>query len=378
MILLFREKRGQKWRYGERYKDPRTGEWHKKYVTLDKPDARLASRLLDQRIAEATKTLGDYALNEVADLYIADLQVSPSTKKRNEYAMCAIVEVLGGTNKIDKLTANFIRAQFKASGKKPGTCNELLGRFKTFIRWAYRNDYISSTECIDKLTMFKDTPHREKIQDKFLNTTELAAVLSAMKDDGNRLITEFLALSGLRIGELIALDDTDVTPDYIHVTKSYSVTTGDLTPGKTLAARRDVYIQPELSDCIQRLRRFMTLRKMASGSSVSYFVINRAGNRLTYYAFNKYFRECCRAVIGRPLTVHSLRHTHASLLMQAGYPLEAIARRLGHENSKVTKEIYLHITDGTRQNDNRMIEKISILSPFCPPENEKGPETAIS
>lgn len=41
---------------------------------------------------------------------------------------------------------------------------------------------------------------------------------------------------------------------------------------------------------------------------------------------------------------HSFRHTHTSLLAEAGVPLEVIQDRLGHSDDSVTKEIYLHIT----------------------------------
>ena len=44
------------------------------------------------------------------------------------------------------------------------------------------------------------------------------------------------------------------------------------------------------------------------------------------------------------LTPHSLRHTHVSLLAEAGVSLPEIMERLGHKNDTVTREIYLHVT----------------------------------
>lgn len=43
------------------------------------------------------------------------------------------------------------------------------------------------------------------------------------------------------------------------------------------------------------------------------------------------------------LTPHSLRHTHTSLLAEAGVALEQIMERLGHSGNQITKNIYLHI-----------------------------------
>jgi integrase len=44
------------------------------------------------------------------------------------------------------------------------------------------------------------------------------------------------------------------------------------------------------------------------------------------------------------LTPHSLRHTHTSLLAEAGVSLEQIMQRLGHSDDETTKNIYLHVT----------------------------------
>ena len=54
--------------------------------------------------------------------------------------------------------------------------------------------------------------------------------------------------------------------------------------------------------------------------------------------------------------------THASLLFEKGFQLDAISRRLGHgSNSKVTREIYIHITENLQKKDAAMLDKISIL-----------------
>ena len=370
---MWMEERNGRFRYSERYTDPRSGLARKVSVTLDKKSDKKAYALLQQKIQAATVSLGDYTLKQVTDLYLADQKktVSTATFKRNKSALIAINRILGGYNKIDKITAGYIRERLLASGKPARTCNGYIKRLVGFIRWAYQNDLIISTACVDKLSRFKDTPQRERIQDKFLNGSELALLLEEM-EEGYSLITEFLALSGLRIGELIALEDKDVT-DVIHVSKSYSVTAKEITPGKTFCSRRDIHVQPELADCIRRLRHFMKLRKFATGAPNSpYFCIDRKGHRLQYAAYCKYFKQHTKAVVGRELTPHSLRHTHASLLMEAGYPIESISRRLGHENSDITKEIYLHVTDGIRKRDAELIDSISILPPNCPQSSSKS------
>lgn len=358
------EQRKSKWRYSERYTDPLSGKKRYVSVTLTKKNDTKAAKILAEKISEKTRA-GDYTLKEAADAYLDEHRklVRPQTYIRNKHSIDYTVELLGGDNLIDRLSAAYIRKSYLDSEKSARTLNEHIRRWKTFIRWAYRNDFVTTTACADKLEYFPDTPKKERIQDKFLNRVELSTFLNQTKDELNRLVTEFLALSGLRIGELIALDDRDVT-DVIHVYKTLSPITGQITPGKT-SAERDVHINAELADCISRIRKYIFKMKVSNGKDAPYFVLSKRGERFQYYAYDKWLRENTAAILGRELTPHALRHTHASLLAEAGYPLEAISRRLGHEDSRITKEIYLHITDGIKKKDAAMMDNISLLLPNC-------------
>ena len=91
------------------------------------------------------------------------------------------------------------------------------------------------------------------------------------------------------------------------------------------------------------------------------FILNPYGEPLSYWKFNRIFGELTEKVTGKKLTTHALRHTHASLLAASGIPLETISRRLGHADSKITREIYLHITEQMKEKDAEMIDAVSIL-----------------
>jgi integrase len=77
--------------------------------------------------------------------------------------------------------------------------------------------------------------------------------------------------------------------------------------------------------------------------------------------YSKYFRENTEAILGRRLSPHALRHTHTAMLAEAGVPLETISRRLGHSDSKITREVYMHVTDNMRQRDRERIQQVKIL-----------------
>ncbi|MFD2193286.1 tyrosine-type recombinase/integrase [Oceanobacillus bengalensis] len=49
------------------------------------------------------------------------------------------------------------------------------------------------------------------------------------------------------------------------------------------------------------------------------------------------------------VTPHSLRHTHTSLLAEAGVDLDEIMDGLGHQDDETTRRVYLHVTEGRKQ-----------------------------
>ncbi|CUX23308.1 site-specific integrase [Clostridium sp. C105KSO13] len=162
-------------------------------------------------------------------------------------------------------------------------------RLKALIRWGYHNDLVSDISFLDKLEPWKDIPHREKIQNKFLESDEL-------------------------------------------------------------------------KDVCKKIKLHMLQQRLAYGYTDSgLFLCDIDGEHVSYYAYNKYLRENSQKTLGHKTTAHTLRHTHASLLMEQGVNIGTISRRLGHENSQVTKEIYLHITGKLKEKDNEEIAKARIM-----------------
>ena len=81
-----------------------------------------------------------------------------------------------------------------------------MKRFKSILRWGYNNDFIDDIAYLEKLTPLPDRTYREKIEDKFLETDEYISLVKGMNVVIWKLLTKFLALSGIRIGEAIALE----------------------------------------------------------------------------------------------------------------------------------------------------------------------------
>lgn len=329
-------------------------------VVMEKDTPQARNKAREQLLLKKPINVSNITFKELRTAYIADKKVSTkmTTWTRDQGTLRRIGEKLDKV-KVNSLTSGQIRQALLSLSSDPTTLNEYLKRLKTCLRWAYQNDFLSSTVCVDKIARWDAPTKRAKVKDKYLERDELKKVLDSATPYYGAII-EFLALSGLRIGELIALDKKDVT-DEINVSKTYDYIHGFITTPKTEDSERSVAIQPELAECIRKINHLSAVHRMASGTAAPYFVVNPYGGRLSYAGFAHYFEDLTEKVAGKRLTPHALRHTHTSLLAEKGVPLDTISRRLGHSNSKITKEIYLHTTQKTLEKDKEIIQSVSFF-----------------
>ena len=231
------------------------------------------------------------------------------------------------------------------------------------MRWAYREELVHDISYLDRLPRAKEPTVREKDSLKYLEADELQRLLSGMSSSDWILLTRFLVLTGMRIGEAIALlaSDVDLSGRNISITKSFSQITLRVSSTKTDASVRDVFVQDELLPvCREIFSRRRMLRKKY-GVQTDLFFPSADGSFLQYSSYCKFFRENTETILGRRLTPHALRHTHVALLAENGIPLDVISRRLGHSDSAITRDVYMHVTQRLKEKDNDSIRSLSLL-----------------
>jgi integrase/recombinase XerD len=167
---------------------------------------------------------------------------------------------------------------------------------------------------------------------------EQISVLSAARDlsPGGRnryfcavrdnLILELLFSTGIRIGELVAINvgDVDLAAREIHIT-------GRATRGRAVSLTSDVVLVA--------LATYIDLRSERHLETQALFV-GRSGTRLTIYSIENIFKKHVRlAEIKRHITPHALRHTMAAMLVSAGTDIHEIQEILGHA-SILSTQVY--------------------------------------
>ena len=196
------------------------------------------------------------------------------------------------------------------------------------------------------------TPTEKKI--KYLNQFELHTLLSGLnlgKDINWDWFILLVAKTGMRFSEAIALTPKDF--DFSHQSLSISKTwdykgEGGFLPTKNKSSVRKIQID------WQTVVQFSELLKGLSDEQ-PIFVKN---NQKVYNStVNDILERHCKKAKIPIISIHGLRHTHASLLLFAGVSIGSVARRLGHASMTTTQKTYLHIIHELENQDVDLVMK---------------------
>ena len=169
--------------------------------------------------------------------------------------------------------------------------------------------------------------------------------------------------TGLRSGELRALtwDDVDFDRNRLRVGATMHRLDGEYirTEPKTADSIRVVGLPEEGVSALRRQRVQQAEWRLKAGEVWAHLGLVFTGDSgkplHKSVPKNALQRECRR--LGLPvMTMHDLRHLHASLLLEAGLPIPQVSKRLGHSTPAITMSIYAHVV---RQEDDAATVAIS-------------------
>jgi integrase len=213
---------------------------------------------------------------------------------------------------------------------------------------------------------------RRKLHEGDVLTMEQVHQLVAHVRDPYKPAVWLLMLAGLRPAELCGLRvcDVDFTKHVIHVSQTvlpvhsfdnegFSLVTG---PPKTSAGDRRIPIPPWLCDELAAVVAQRRIKELGSAVEPKTELLfqTRYGNPLNRDKLReKVIRPALREA-GLPETfrTYDLRHSHASVMIDLGVNLLALAQRMGHSDPAMTLRLYGHLFEGTQM---QLSEKIDAL-----------------
>lgn len=366
--------------FRETYVDPLTKKRRK--VSITKPtNTRTAKKAAYEElrllIAERTKRRESSArLADILDAYIKKQKplVKQSTNNSYELFRRRFLSYFPEETLIDSITAPILQdfLDFCASTWSADTANHALSFLRGACKLAMRLGVIDTMDVLTRVTVSRPKPTLEDVKkkyNKFLSKNELFDVLKRISEINKpvALVCEFQALTGLRFGELAALREQDYNGSEVSVTATlvWAQSKGDKphrgTP-KNLYSVRTVKLDSraiEIADHfkLHNQRRRLWAATAHDDAGETWLFTNRDGGPYDLSFVNRTLRKISYK---KHLSTHIFRHTHISLLAEAGVPLKAIMQRVGHNCARTTLEVYTHANKEMEAAAVQAIEKISL------------------
>lgn len=306
------------------------------------------------REAEVNPTLKE-VFTEWQDRRLSIGRIKPSTYTRNEQIFLRHFSKFG-ERRIKSVTGedicSFLEEQICEHELDSRAFSNLKSIVRGFLKRAKRLKYIDFN--VDQVLSDVDTSDRlfkPKVVDdskEIFYDDELEAVIEYCydhRDDTCSLGVVLMLISGIRVGELVALENTDILEDAVRITKTetrfkrdghyhYEVSSYPKTP----AGVRTVIIPENFRWVLERLR----LRE-------GFIFVGKGGERLHTQAIYKRMKQICRKVGIAARSPHKARKTYGTILLDNSIDYKIIEKQMGHTDISCT-ELHYH-------RDRRRLEK---------------------
>lgn len=188
---------------------------------------------------------------------------------------------------------------------------------------------------------------RNEVHQAFWTLDDFHRFAMTLREPAQIMLFYLLFWTGCRIGEVLALTWDDVDADAIHISKTMSRLRGApyIRAPKTRESVRTVPLPAFISSMLTDYKQLTVY----TGPELFQITSSAAARLLA--------RHAKQAGLER-IRIHDLRHSHASMLIQAGVPAIAIAERLGHKNAQTTLRVYAHLYESTKDEVVSVLEKI--------------------
>ena len=283
---------------------------------------------------------------------------SPATIRGYRHKAERINHRLGGI-RLDKLTAQHLDRAYRAwldEGLHPSTVHHLHRVLSAALRQAVKWGLLAVAPTA------RATPPPRRHTPKEIPTPDVVQkLITAAEDRGQPVLAAIIAVAattGLRRGELAGLHWNDVHLDvgrlHVHQSLKNGLEGGwVIGPTKTHQARR--ISLDEFTTTVLRTHR-ANVEAWAADAGIEVlddgfvFTLDPSGREpLKPDGLTHSFASLCQAAGVRGVSLHTLRHFSASMLIASGRDVRTIAGRLGHSDATTTLRVYAHMVEGRDQ-----------------------------
>jgi integrase len=187
-------------------------------------------------------------------------------------------------------------------------------------------------------------PRNRRTAVRTLDNTELSRLITASKGTPFELSILVTIFTGLRKGEVCGLqwDDLNISTGTLLVCHSVSQISAEHIELKSTKSDKSRLIK--LPSALLAVLKSVKAKRQAKGLMSEWICCRNDGSMMTPNALSSGYCRVVKKAGIKNTSIHKLRHTHATVLMDAGVPLKVISERLGHASINTTASIYLHVT----------------------------------
>lgn len=370
-------------------RDPITKKQIRKFKAFpgvtDKAEAQALADAFEESFSSVAKTVIGKDLPDALEVYVREKQRRKGSPKTAATYRSAIKNYVRPrfagiapddieTHMLDDMYTDLLEnGGRKGTGLSAGTIAKLHGFLRGAWKWFHKMGVADSNPVI-----LAELPEPEDYEAVPLDEEQLAALLDAvdaiLEDadasafDRNAAVGVRLSLAtGMRAGELCAVIKPEIylARKFIHVRANAIEEDGDVRRRLKTKGKRSRNISLPDSTCMLLRSHFAWQRKSLPAASerasgMEFVLTDAAGAMLRPSSLSKWFKRLARR-LGFPEAVkfHSLRHTHASLLLAEGADIRTVAERLGHARESLTLETYSHVMPGRDEHAADLYDRIA-------------------
>lgn len=325
-----------------------------------------AEALRKMRAAKPRKP-GVVTLASWLELYLAERVPDIRPRTRDSYRMIAerhLVPAMGRI-RLARLTTDDVRrflADKLAEGLSANTVGHLHALLRAALSEAVRDDLVETN--VAKLVR---APKFERTEIRPLNADQARKLLDSLAGDRLEALYVTAITTGLRQGELLALDWTaiDLEAGTLTVRLSLNMRDGrvNLEPPKTARSRRTLPLPAMTVAALERHKVIQDEEKLAAGKRwyphADFVFTTELGDPLDGTTITRALHRRLAELKLPDSTFHGLRHAAASFLIASGVPLRVVMETLGHSTITLTANTYGHIdSPALRDAAERMDEQL--------------------
>ena len=312
---------------------------------------------------------------ELSELWLKNhkLEVKPQTYSQTVSELKTHLLPVFGNIRVEKITLPMVQVFVNKIANNPNlgsvSLKIILSINKRILKYAVKLQLITVNPA-DNIIVPKNKKNiSQKKELKYFETNQLKQfkdyldkLPNTFRNYYHKTLYDTLLATGLRIGEAVALEWSDIDLDngYIDVNKTIVWSRMETNSPKSMAGYRKIPID----------RNTVLMLRLYKARQHQCFIEHGYGGKMAEHVFSNGLhaypsREGLQKTLtkhlklaGLPyLTLHAFRHTHASLLLNAGISYKELQQRLGHSTLAMTMDTYSHLFDDTEKEAVNFFEK---------------------